>query len=210
MEEPLEQYERDGSTIQIFRDENAFNPREERDGILGVMLCAHRNYNLGDEQIGPAGPDTTVTCPECKDDRLCQLCEGTEEIDLPLMEYLEQERGATVILPLGLLDHSGLHMYVGAGAHMSDPGGWDSGQVGVIFDTTETRSTCGCKDWDKARIEESLRAEVKEYDTYLRGECYGYVIKDAAGETTDSCWGFLGDIEDCKREAEATLSPVCA
>jgi len=212
MEDPLEQYEKEGCTIQIFRDDEGFNPREDCDGLLGVMLCAHRNYNLGDEQIGPEGPNTTVTCPECKGDRrhtLCQRCEGTFEVEVSLMEYLRLERGTTVILPLGLLDHSGLHMYVGAGAHLSDPGGWDSGQVGVIFDTAEARRSCGCEDWDEARIEESLRAEVKEYDTYLRGECYGYVIKDAEGDETDSCWGFLGDIEECKREAEASLGSVC-
>jgi hypothetical protein len=27
---------------------------------------------------------------------------------------------------------------------------------------------------------------------YVNGECYGYVIKDAAGNEIEACWGFIG------------------
>lgn len=129
----------------------------------------------------------------------CPRCEGRGEVELPLAAYLKQERGATVILPLGLIDHSGISMYVGAGAHPHDPGGWDSGQVGVIFDTTETREQL--QDTTREEIEKQLRAEVDTYAEYLRGEVYCYTVTGPDGEHIDSCGGFLGDLEDVTAQA---------
>jgi hypothetical protein len=40
--------------------------------------------------------------------------------------------------------------------------------------------------------EEMLNSEVEEYDKYLTGEVYGYVLSDRFGNETDSCWGFFG------------------
>ena len=41
-------------------------------------------------------------------------------------------------------------------------------------------------------IERQLRGEVKEWDTYFRGEVYGYVVETPAGERVDSLWGLYG------------------
>jgi hypothetical protein len=102
---------------------------------------------------------------------------------------------------VGLIDHSGISMYVGAGAHRHDPGGWDSGQVGVIFDTTETRKKCGMENAALEDIERALRAEVNAYDQFLRGEVYCYTITDPAGEHLDSCCGFLGNLNYVRSHA---------
>ena len=49
----------------------------------------------------------------------------------------------------------------------------------------------------KAReIEKNLRDEVSIYDSYLRGEVYGYIIEDGK-----SCFGFY-DIDYCISEAK--------
>ena len=40
-----------------------------------------------------------------------------------------------------------------------------------------------------------MRGEVECYDSYLRGEAYGFELyKD--GELEDSCWGFIGSNEE--------------
>ena len=40
-----------------------------------------------------------------------------------------------------------------------------------------------------------MRGEVEYYDSYLRGEAYGFELyKD--GELEDSCWGFIGNNEE--------------
>lgn len=89
------------------------------------------------------------------------------------------EENMAIIIPLGLIDHSGISMYAGGGDHPHDPGGWDSGTVGIIYvtkdrlieeygaDTPENRKTA----------EKVLRSEIEVYDRYLRGEWYGWYIE---------------------------------
>ena len=56
---------------------------------------------------------------------------------------------------------------------------------------------------------EVLEAEVRIYDTYLRGECYGYRLY-LSGEEIDSCWGFLGGAEEMKADLRMNLPPEAA
>lgn len=187
---PFETYEYAGHIVKLYYDEDAqhVDPREY-DGNVGVMLCAHRHYVLGDEQI--YGDDVISVIEQYKD----------------IAEYAKKERGATVVLPLGLIDHSGISMYVGSGAHPYDAGGWDSGQVGVIFDTPETREEL--TDQSPEKIEACLREEVEIYDQFLRGEVYGYVVETKDGEHVDSCWGFLGDLDEYVKP-QANEAAECA
>lgn len=56
-----------------------------------------------------------------------------------------------------------------------------------------------------AQIEEYLRNEVDTYQAWCLGECYGYrvtVPDDSGEEHEDSCWGFVGEIDYCKTEAQ--------
>jgi len=157
-------------TAYIFRDEHPENPREAFDGF-GTMACFHRRYALGDKGHGFKAEDYR----------------GWEEMEQAI---LRQNPGA-LILPLYLYDHSGITMRT---VPFSCP--WDSGQVGFIFATREkVLRTWGAKRMTE-RIRnlalEALRSEVEEYDAYLTGDVYGYIVEDQDGEELDSCWGFIG------------------
>ncbi len=162
--EVIETKKVNGYTIEIYRDEDARSPRE--DCGFGTMLCSHRRYVLGDVQI------------KCQDD---------------LNKILK--RKDVKYLPLYLYDHSGITMST---TPFSCP--WDSGQVGIIYATHEDI----CKEFGpkgRALVHISKRAvssafklmrqEVKVYDAFLKGEVYGYEVKDPDGEVIDSCWGFI-------------------
>jgi hypothetical protein len=179
-----ETVEHHGVTIKIIGDPDPSSPREWDN--LGTMFCARNNrYSLGDESFD-------------LDD-----FESVQDHH----DHLREEYGATVILPLFLLDHSGLSMRTG---DFNDP--WDSGQVGWICDTREGRERIGFeldrfgRDEDVAtRIKEILEGEVRTYSQYLEGDVYGYVIEDEDGCTRDSCWGYYGTedaIEEGKSAAE--------
>lgn len=106
-----------------------------------------------------------------------------------------------VVMPLYLLDHSGLAMQTES---FHDP--WDSGQVGWVYVSKEDvlKEFGGEKMTGALRkkAEDLLRGEVAEYDAYLRGECYGFELYKN-GELSDSCWGFIGSLEDaCKAMAD--------
>ena len=96
------------------------------------------------------------------------------------------ERPDVISLPLYLYDHSGI---------TTKPFScrWDSGQVGYIWVTeAKARAEFGMA-VTKEEILKCLEAEVSEYDSFIRGEVYGYIVKDENGEVVDSCWGFIGD-----------------
>lgn len=146
---------------------------------FGRMVCLHRRYQLGDKHY------------------------------MDIEEAMELEKSKDVIsLPLYLYDHSGITMST---SPFSCP--WDSGKVGFIYVTKEkVRKEYEVKLVTKKTREKVisiLESEVEEYNDYITGNVYGYVIwsVDDDGnelEEKDSCWGFFGDYEkymipDCKQ-----------
>lgn len=137
---------------------------------LGTMICWHRRYNLGDKHES--------SIEEFRDFR---------------------KNTPMVILPLYLLDHSGLIM---RNTSFNDP--WDSGQVGYIYATYEKIR----KEYNRRRItgklirrvKEILRSETETFNQYLTGDVYGFVLVEVSKcdlekeheETLDSCFGFFG------------------
>ena len=162
----IETIEHESISIEIHVDPDPESPREWTN--LGEMVCWHREYDLGDRRP--------------QDWELEALQRG----GFPLLErYLQIIKQATVVIPLGLIDHSGLSMYAGGGAHRSDAAGWDSGTVGFIFDTPEKREECGTP---PDQIEEVLTAEVGTYNDYLTGQVFCYVVA-TDGEDSESLCG---------------------
>jgi hypothetical protein len=127
--------------------------------------------------------------------------QASEELKDVLLEELgtrdlgELAQRNNLILPLYLYDHSGITMNT---TGFSCP--WDSGQVGEIYCTyADIEKEYGNRNAESiAKAEHLLQAEVREYDHYIRGDCYGYIIKDESGEEADSCWGFIGDFDKVK------------
>jgi len=168
-------------TYEIVPDEDPISPRDPHYAEpFGTMICFHKRYRLGDKH-------------ELRSDQFS----GWDA----MREHLEKELSAAVILPLHLYDHSGITMST---SPFSCP--WDSGQVGFIYVTREKI----LKEYSKKVLTKALRekatllldAEVKVYDAYISGDAHGYVVKDESGEVIDSCWGYLGDREAARHDAE--------
>lgn len=114
----------------------------------------------------------------------------------------------SIQLALTLYDHSGISMSTSNSSYpFNCP--WDAGQVGVIYVTRQKAlAEMGAKRLTKKvkqKAIEIMQAEVKIYDQFIRGECYGYVITDDEGNDLDSCWGFIGmeyAIEEAKSACE--------
>ena len=122
-----------------------------------------------------------------------------EEMEVPgLLRLAELEN---IVLPLYLYDHSGLSMstmtFEGRARHAE----WDSGQVGWFH----------CKKEISGETEamEAMEAEVAYYDSYLRGEAYGFQLYQDGAEV-DSCWGFIGSLDELKADIEGYLPEECS
>ena len=191
----------DGSKtfIVLDTDPELSNPRDFENA--GTMVTPHRRYTLGDESTSGEIPGYSEAL------RAMEHYANRPKAVEHVVRYLRIFVGATVVLPVGLIDHSGLSMYASAGPHWSDPGGWDSGTIGFIFDTPKGRELAGFTTDETEGITEVLRGEVSVYDQYLRGEVYGFhhVMPDG---TEEDVWGLLGYDSLANIAREATDSPI--
>ena len=172
--------------IEIVRDLSPDSPRDWDN--LGIMVCRHRTYNLGDRHMY-----------NLRD------CESWSDVQKEL-EY------PPVILNLYLYDHSGITISC---TPFGDR--WDSGQVGFIFATKETLLKEYGK-IDEEVIDKAigiLKSEVEAYDMYLTGEIYGSRIHEVETcdlghehmNEVDSCWGLYGQ-DACMEEADSIVNSL--
>ncbi len=226
--------------LKLHRDDDPPDPRENDN--LGRMVCFHPRYNLGDEQprVSPDEWLRDLACEldETLADRLDYWENGNgwqalankadamgnrhawrladEKIEAAVQKVLDAR---AVMLPLYLYDHSGLSMSTGG---FSCP--WDSGQVGYIYASREdVLKEYGGKKLTAAtrqRAVSLLKAEVEEYDHFLRGDAWGWAVYEVDDECDcepdetcdctrnvpwiDSCWSYYG-VADALSEGKAHL-----
>jgi len=164
---------KNGQILRILQDDQPLNPREDFDN-LGVMVCHHKRYNLGDEH------NIDYNNYESFEDMVDQTIENG------------------VYLPLYLYDHGNLSISY---KPFSCP--WDSGLVGFIYVTAQKiRAEYGNTNAEsRTSALNVLKSEVERYNDYLSGNVYGYELieieKCSLGHNhegiVDSCWGFFGD-----------------
>jgi len=188
MDNPIKAKEYKGYAIKVFYDED-FSSSECLEDILGRLVCSHRKYNLGNERARNTGLYSSWE-------------EWLEE------EVLKPNKRQVVYLPLYLYDHSGITM-----STTPFECRWDSGQVGYIYATKdEIRKRYNVKRCTKKVVEDVLvdfRTTIKEYDSYLRGDVYGFEItKPGDDEVIDSIWGYVGDMDYVISEAEGIIDEI--
>jgi hypothetical protein len=166
-----------GVVIELDPDQDAENPREAWDNAC-TMVCFHRRYVLGDKDHGYEASQF----------------DGFEE----LRKQIVKDHDPVVIVPVGLLDHSGLTMFVGRGPHWTDSQGWDSGQIGWAFMTKkqilDNLAGQGKKNLTKKLVEmaeKAIKCEVETFNQYLNGDVWEYTI-EKNGARVDSLCGMYG------------------
>lgn len=168
--------------VQVVHDEDAESPRKDYDNV-GLLYCWHKRYDLGD-----------------KHDITSDMADSWEEMEALLIEEEDLKDG--VILPVYMMDHSGLSLSC---SPFSCP--WDSGQVGFIFCNKERwAKECGAK-WDVKAVEKMLISEIETYSSYLEGSAWGYIIEHE-GETVESVWGFIGSSDYCLSEGVSEAKAI--
>ena len=183
--------EYNGHHIDIYYNENPESPRKWDN--LGTFYTAHRRYRPEKEF------DEHFDFDKVCDERPGNLRESF------LKEY--------IALNLYLYDHSGQTISSGP---FSCP--WDSGWFGIVAVSVEkAKKVYGWKLLTAARrrkIEEYLQGEIDTYDSYLRGEVYGFQITPAGDKDNvlDSYWGYYGQsgLEQLEDECRATIDALIA
>lgn len=206
---------------RIMFDSDPPNPRH--DANLGTMACWHSRYHLGDDQSAVAASEFFQTLAEEADPGVAEWLEywtdgpGWRQLltrypEAPphycrLASTAADQRedkiitGALdrhyIIMPLYLYDHSGLSI-------RTEPFlcPWDSGQVGWIYvPIARVKKEFGWRRLTGKRrrqIEQYLRGGVDQYDRYLSGQVFEFVLEDQDEQILDACGGF-DDEEYCRQ-----------
>lgn len=159
-----------GYDINIYYDTSPESPREWDN--LGTFYTAHRRDR-----------------PEKEFDEHFRR----EEVFDRYGDFSDSFEKQYIALKIYLYDHSGQTISSGP---FSCP--WDSGWFGIVAVSVEkVKKEYGWKLLTAARrrkIEEYLQGEIDTYDSYLRGEVYGYRITPAGDKDNvlESCWGYFG------------------
>lgn len=159
-----------GRRLEIEVDQDPMNPREWDN--LGSMVCVSNCYHVGDRHSYPKSYDGYWS-------DLLRAIDGTEG---PLIDCLPLFAGRSYSSPL------------------STSGGT---QVGFMFVplVRAVNNFLGSPMTDEMlmRVRRCLMAELEEYNQYLTGDVYGFMLYgptcDKCGNDEvieDSCWGFFG------------------
>jgi hypothetical protein len=226
MEPIYEEEYKEGITIQIFYDDDpGMNPVEDYD-MLGKQVYWHSRRNLGHcyNETNKMSPEEWLkreVVANCwkhleKDVKYNAWADEQErdgynadidtyiENDMPMEDLYEAFEKYNLVIPVHAYEHGGIT--ISASGIRAGWDSFDSGQLGFVYVSHEDIK----KDYNVKRITEEvldkvathLISEVNEYDSYLRGEIYGYKIIDTVSdEELDSCWGFIGEHKYCLEEA---------
>ena len=118
--------------------------------------------------------------------------------DFSTMEKLElaAASGEFVWRPISIHDHSGVSMWLGGTAGHVDAQ-WDCSTIGFAYVEKCTAEKENWSQSDKYKTWQEwanhiMEAEMKVYDEYVEGNCYGWCIKDENDDVVDSCGGYYG------------------
>lgn len=174
-------YETEDTRVKIYVDEDPIGPEEY--SRLGKLWIFHKRHCFGDKP--------TVKASDFS---------GWDEME----EHLVKEENAGIVLPVFMLDHSGITISTSS---FSCP--WDSGRVGFIWcSVDDLKKEYSVEDLTPEIVEKAqrvLESEIKTWDQWLTGDVYVFetytlIRKDdgvfEADEFTDCCGGFYGSEKD--------------
>lgn len=201
-----------GLNIYIIPDDDpqASNPIEDYDN-LGKQVYWHRRMNLGHcheitNKMSPedwlrwqVGEHLKVNTWDVYSDKY----EKFEEMTLE--ELWKEFEKYNLVIPVHAYEHGGIT--ISASGRRAGWDSFDSGQLGFVYVSHEDiKKEFNVKRLTKKVLEKAekiLRDEVSNYDDYLTGQVYGFVIENQHEEELDSCWGFLGNYKYCLEDAKS-------
>lgn len=217
-----------GLNIYIIPDiDPAINPVEDYD-MLGTQMYWHRRYSLGHcpdvtRKYSPEEWLLSEVMENCwkhieQTEKYEKWADTQEEdgYDYDVDTYIENEMSFeelmeafekyNIVIPVHAYEHGGIT--ISASGRRAGWDSFDSGQLGFVYvsnkDIYKEYNVTSITPEIREKAEKRLVAEVEEYDSYLRGEVYGFIIEDENDEELESVWGFLGDYKYCLAEAKSS------
>lgn len=193
-----------GLKIKIYPDENAQGPEDNGDDAL-FLVAYHSDFSVDGPRVFHKLPAGVKRDPADKGRLLVSKSEAiaiaNNGADLDASEDLtlqtvKEMRKKYHVFGLEAYIHSGVVLALSHEGNFCDRQ-WDVSQLGLVFVSK--------KEWRAAKKARAAALSlINEWNDYLSGNVYGYVIETPDGEHLDSCWGFSGDYEEyCLPEARS-------
>jgi hypothetical protein len=178
MDEVLDTITYRGYTIEILADDDAPNPFVELEG--SPMLVLHKN---AERHFGWSTDKAWVDRLEGALEQIYQRgvtknLHGPRGALALVARWLKVAHGMKVVLPVSALEHSGVMVYLGDAEHWTDPGGWDSGWIGLLMLPAETVDDWGLVNSTEASLMEGVVAAFAEFNAWVSGDVLRYRIVD--------------------------------
>lgn len=195
-----------GVNIYIIPDDDPQSSNPMDYDMLGKQVYWHRRMNLGHcwKETNKYSPMEWLE-REINDD-VYEVWQNKHSRRLEYQDYLmELFQKNNLVIPVSAYEHGDIT--ISASGRRAGWDSFDSGQLGFVYVSHEDiKKEFNVKRLTKKvleRAEKTLQAEVSNYDDYLTGQVYGYVIENEHEEELDSCWGFLGKYTYCLEEAKS-------
>jgi hypothetical protein len=113
-------------------------------------------------------------------------------------EAIKEKIGDGIILPVIVYEHSDVSFHLGS--YNGPDARWDSRPAGFMYvGIGKIHEEFGVEELDEKTREaviEGMRTELKEYENYVRNNAHGFVVEKPDGTAQDTCWGYLGDVDE--------------
>jgi len=170
-----------GLTLYLIPDDDCESPQDHDDAVI-LCIYHRRRLNPG-ARHGFAAQDALHAFVKANCD---------------------PKRGQWAAFPLWAYEHGHIAYRVGPANPFYDP--WDSGRIGVaLVNLAEVTNHNDSRAVKQAKALTAAQGAADDYTAWSNGDCYGYQVEDANGESIDSCFGFVGSdsADDSAREAFA-------
>jgi len=113
-----------------------------------------------------------------------------------VQDVIERHEDTHHVFALEAYIHSGVRLALAGEGNFPDRQ-WDVSRLGVVFAAKSEWKTM-------AKARDAALSLVNEWNQYLSGDVWGYVVEDDEGNHLESCWGFYGR-EYCEQEGRSLL-----
>lgn len=216
-----------GMNIYIVPDDDPQSSDPMDFDMLGKQVYWHRRMNLGHcyketNKYSPVEWFSRKVIDNCwkwveQTEKYISWAEEQERTgyDADVDTYIENEMDLGelweafdkyhISIPVHAYEHGGIT--ISASGRRAGWDSFDSGQLGFVYvsnsDVYKEFNVTKITPEIREKVEQRLISEVEEYDNYLTGQVYGFIIEDENDEELDSCWGYLGDYKYCLDEAKS-------
>lgn len=175
-----------GYEIEVVQDQDAQSPKDWGSDDC-FLIYDHRDFTVEVKGFDPAEIFDFLTESKGKRSLFPVLTYAKRPIGLDADAKIESKHDYYHVFPVYAYIHSGVSLSLGRNRYPFNDR-WDTSFKGFALVKRMKKWS-----WTEAKARKIAESIVKEWNDYLSGNVYGYIVKSDSDDHIDSCWGYYGD-----------------